>query len=112
MNATARFGAAWGGGALLALSLLVGVPGAGAAPTDDKPYCERGGVWAYDTDNDGNNGCGNDDDFEDDNNGNCGKGRREAPADEPVAGFGAPEEEPAEEPEPAPAAVHEDPEPA
>jgi hypothetical protein len=34
----------------------------------DKP----GGSGGYDADQDGNNGCGNDDDFEDDNNGNCG----------------------------------------
>jgi hypothetical protein len=32
-----------------------------------------GGV--YTGDQDGNNGCGNDQDFEDDNNGNCGGGR-------------------------------------
>lgn len=31
---------------------------------------EQGG---FDSDHDGNNGCGNDDDFEDDNNGWCGK---------------------------------------
>jgi hypothetical protein len=37
----------------------------------DKP----GGDGGFDADKDGNNGCGNDDDFEDDNNGNCG-GRR------------------------------------
>jgi hypothetical protein len=29
----------------------------------------------YTGDQDGNNGCGNDQDFEDDNNGNCGGGR-------------------------------------
>lgn len=34
----------------------------------DKP----GQVGGFDTDKDGNNGCGNDDDFEDDNNGWCG----------------------------------------
>jgi hypothetical protein len=34
----------------------------------DKPGLTGG----YDTDRDGNNGCGNDDDFEDDNNGWCG----------------------------------------
>jgi hypothetical protein len=28
-------------------------------------------VGGFDSDKDGNNGCGNDDDFEDDNNGNC-----------------------------------------
>src|SRR3954465_7804913 len=33
----------------------------------DKP----GGAGGYDSDHDGNNGCGNDDDFEDDNNGWC-----------------------------------------
>ncbi|HEX2039121.1 MAG TPA: hypothetical protein VHF47_05220 [Acidimicrobiales bacterium] len=37
----------------------------------DKPL----GAGGFDADKDGNNGCGNDDDFEDDNNGNCG-GRR------------------------------------
>ncbi len=40
----------------------------------DKPG-GRGGVDRHDQD--GNNGCGNDDDFEDDNNGHCG-GRRRA----------------------------------
>jgi hypothetical protein len=30
-------------------------------------------------DQDGNNGCGNDDDFEDDNNGHCGKGKADPP---------------------------------
>lgn len=35
----------------------------------DKP----GGDGGFDADKDGNNGCGNDDDFEDDNNGWCGK---------------------------------------
>ena len=34
-----------------------------------------GGV--YTGDQDGNNGCGNDQDFEDDNNGNCGGARKE-----------------------------------
>ena len=39
----------------------------------DKPGCKRDTEpWKFDTDNDGNNGCGNDDDREDDNNGNCG----------------------------------------
>ena len=40
----------------------------------DKP----GGDGGFDADQDGNNGCGNDDDFEDDNNGNCGGRRVEA----------------------------------
>jgi hypothetical protein len=35
----------------------------------DKP----GGAGGFDADKDGNNGCGNDDDFEDDNNGWCGR---------------------------------------
>ena len=63
----------------------------------DKPGCYGG----YDDDRDGNNGCGNDTDFEDDNNGNCGgKGRQERPADDgPVVPFAAPDEDP----EPAPA---------
>ncbi|MDQ3943943.1 MAG: hypothetical protein M3357_02065 [Actinomycetota bacterium] len=64
----------------------------------DKPGCPREGDWAEDTDNDGNNGCGNDDDREDDNNGNCGK-NREADDGE-VAPFGVPDE-PAEDPAPA-----------
>ena len=40
----------------------------------DKPGCaeDRVAPWDADTDNDGNNGCGNDTDREDDNNGNCG----------------------------------------
>ena len=36
----------------------------------DKPGCTGG----FDSDRDGNNGCGNDDDREDDNNGHCGRG--------------------------------------
>ncbi|MFN2526166.1 MAG: hypothetical protein ABR505_07870 [Actinomycetota bacterium] len=36
----------------------------------DDCAAEQGG---FDSDHDGNNGCGNDDDFEDDNNGWCGK---------------------------------------
>lgn len=39
----------------------------------DKPE----GAGGFDSDKDGNNGCGNDDDFEDDNNGNC-RGRVQA----------------------------------
>jgi hypothetical protein len=37
----------------------------------DKP----GGSGGFDRDKDGNNGCGNDDDFEDDNEGRCGRRR-------------------------------------
>src|SRR5688500_15797786 len=37
----------------------------------DKP----GGSGGFDADKDGNNGCGNDDDFEDDNNGWCGRAK-------------------------------------
>ena len=42
----------------------------------DKP----GGSGGFDADKDGNNGCGNDDDFEDDNNGWCGRRRTRAGA--------------------------------
>lgn len=35
-------------------------------------------------DQDGNNGCGNDDDFEDDNNGNCGGRSKEKPSPTPA----------------------------
>jgi hypothetical protein len=44
-------------------------------PTDPRGGCtdkaQGAGGW-YDTDQDGNNGCGNDQDFDDDNNGKCG----------------------------------------
>lgn len=46
----------------------------------DKPGCTRQAPWDADTDNDGNNGCGNDADREDDNNGNCGRRPDKGPA--------------------------------
>ena len=47
----------------------------------DKPGCD-GGFDAHDRD--GNNGCGNDHDFEDDNNGWCGRKPAQEPAVKPV----------------------------
>ena len=49
----------------------------------DKPGCDRAAPWDADTDNDGNNGCGNDADREDDNNGNCGGENAQGSANEP-----------------------------
>ena len=49
----------------------------------DKPGCTRVSPWDGDTDNDGNNGCGNDADREDDNNGNCGGENAQGPGNEP-----------------------------
>jgi len=49
----------------------------------DKPGCTRVTPWDEDTDNDGNNGCGNDADREDDNNGNCGGENAQGPGNEP-----------------------------
>ena len=49
----------------------------------DKPGCTREEPWDDDTDNDGNNGCGNDADREDDNNGNCGGENAQGPGNEP-----------------------------
>lgn len=49
----------------------------------DKPGCTRESPWDADTDNDGNNGCGNDADREDDNNGNCGGENTQGPENEP-----------------------------
>jgi len=49
----------------------------------DKPGCTREGgdpPWNADTDNDGNNGCGNDLDREDDNNGNCRRQPAQGPS--------------------------------
>ena len=46
----------------------------------DKPGCTREAPWDADTDNDGNNGCGNDADREDDNNGNCGRQKAQGPS--------------------------------
>ncbi len=48
----------------------------------DKPGCTREAPWDADTDNDGNNGCGNDADREDDNNGNCGHQKAEGSDDD------------------------------
>ena len=77
----------------------------------DKPDCEGGYAVDGEYDRDGNNGCGNDADFEDDNNGNCGKGKKERPADDgPVVPFGAPDEDPADDPAPK-SVVDEDPAP-
>ena len=53
----------------------------------DKPGCTRVPPWNVDTDNDGNNGCGNDADREDDNNGNCGGQNAQGPSN------GGPEDE-------------------
>ena len=53
----------------------------------DKPGCSRVSPWNADTDNDGNNGCGNDADREDDNNGHCGRDHAQGP------GNGATEDE-------------------
>ena len=52
----------------------------------DKPGCTRVAPWNADTDNDGNNGCGNDADREDDNNGNCGHHKAQRPSDVSAAG--------------------------
>lgn len=52
-------------------------PGANEDGVEDKPGMEGG---MHTSDQDGNNGCGNDDDFEDDNEGWCGK--RPTPADD------------------------------
>ena len=60
-----RFGSAGGSGTQgKSTSDPDGMSNGGA----DKP----GGTGGFDADKDGNNGCGNDDDFEDDNNGWCG----------------------------------------
>ena len=48
----------------------------------DKPGCTRVPPWNADTDNDGNNGCGNDADREDDNNGNCGRQKAQGPSND------------------------------
>ncbi len=48
----------------------------------DKPGGDGGADLA---DQDGNNGCGNDDDFEDDNNGNCGPKVKPVEAETPAA---------------------------
>ena len=63
----------------------------------DKP----GGSGGFDADKDGNNGCGNDDDFEDDNNGWCGRRRTRAGA----AGAAVAASRSHKQPQPGPGAV-------
>jgi hypothetical protein len=57
----------------------------GSGPEDDQGGLDQpGGPGGMDTlDQDGNNGCGNDDDFEDDNEGNCGGKKGQAPPPPP-----------------------------
>ena len=54
----------------------------GGADKPDEVLADGQVQGGFDDDHDGNNGCGNDDDFEDDNNGWCGKPEEAEPTTE------------------------------
>ncbi len=56
----------------------------GGADKPDEVLADGQVQGGFDDDHDGNNGCGNDDDFEDDNNGWCGKPEEAEATTEPV----------------------------